>query len=629
MGTVSELKIELLRKGPPHNQLLSPLTEYIALCGEYAASTIHLPYEHRDFLDQLDALRYEDKARRKVVLTRTANDMAGILSQIPGLVSEMVKAQHAHRGLTNLRLVVSASELALLPFELATVPDDAPGAGMHLLLQTQVPLTLTREVRHLGPLDIDWTRPPRILFASASPPGVGRVPLAEHLRALRAAIDPWVRPYAPDDKAGRAREVGKLLTVLPEASIQSIREACADGGYTHVHLLAHGAAMDIAKEEQFGMALHDRNDLAKADVVDGARLASALLANRSSSPTVVTVAACDSGQVGSVIVQGASLAHNLHLAGIPVVVASQFPLSFEGSEYMTRVLYSQMLRGEDPREALYELRRQLYDQKATTHDWASIVTYADLPSDFENQLHRYHYQQALAAAKNAIKQAQWLIDKGSAQRNEEGFERAIERLDKALEDLPDLADDLAESTGMRGSLEKQKAELLYHAAQHSDEAEARQLLDRQDQAFKKALRHYRNAFFDNLSSHWTGIQYLVLSAVVDETVPYDLWTVVRVAADRAKEDKSDKIWASGTLAELYMLGMLLEKNTLSKEEATEKTMEYANRILNLVDTDSFEVFSTWRQFKRYLDWWTHLDALRPIARKVVDMMEPDDPNRYV
>ena len=622
MKKVADFTIELLRKGPPHNQLLSPLTEYLALCGEHEASTVNVPYEHRDFLDQLDTLRYQDKARRNVVLSKTAQDMANILSQIPGLVSEMIKAQHADQDLTNLRLVVSASELALLPFEMAFVPQYAPGTGMHLLLQTQAPLTLTREVRHQGAPATDWTRTPRILFAAASPPGVGRVPLAEHLRALRAAIDPWVGPYDRNDKAGRAAAVGKCLTVLPEASIKSIQDACAEGGYTHVHLLAHGAAMDITKQEQFGMALHDSNNPSKADVVDGARLASALQADRTASPTVVTVAACDSGQVGSVIIQGASLAHNLHLAGIPVVVASQFPLSFDGSVFMTRVLYSAMLWGEDPREALYTLRRQLYAQKSTTHDWASIVTYADLPSDFEDQLHQYHYQQALAAAKNAIKRARWLIDHHGEQlkANDELLETTLRSLDEALVKLPDLKDDKTESTGMRGSLEKQKAELLFSAASGRDDAQAQAYLERRDSAFDEALKYYRQAFFADMTSHWTGIQYLALTAVVKKKIPNDLWTVVRVAAD--EDARKGDVWAYGTLAELYMLAVLLEDQTdVTPKKASREAQDNARQIRDRAGADSFEVFSTKRQFMRYIDWWTDLEPVQAMAQEVVAALD--------
>ncbi|MCK7492769.1 MAG: hypothetical protein MZW92_15480 [Comamonadaceae bacterium] len=42
--------LELLRHGPSHNQLLSPLTQYLALCENHAAVTVHLPFEHNQFL---------------------------------------------------------------------------------------------------------------------------------------------------------------------------------------------------------------------------------------------------------------------------------------------------------------------------------------------------------------------------------------------------------------------------------------------------------------------------------------------------------------------------------------------------------------------------------------------------
>ncbi|MCK7492772.1 MAG: hypothetical protein MZW92_15495 [Comamonadaceae bacterium] len=40
---------------------------------------------------------------------------------------------------------------------------------------------------------------------------------------------------------------------------------------------------------------------------------------------VVSLASCNSGNVGSVAGAGASIAHALHEAGIPMVVAGQFP----------------------------------------------------------------------------------------------------------------------------------------------------------------------------------------------------------------------------------------------------------------------------------------------------------------
>jgi hypothetical protein len=56
---IQKVKLEFLRPGPPHNQLLSPLTPYIALCGEDGPVTVQMPFEHRQLLMRLRRLRYE------------------------------------------------------------------------------------------------------------------------------------------------------------------------------------------------------------------------------------------------------------------------------------------------------------------------------------------------------------------------------------------------------------------------------------------------------------------------------------------------------------------------------------------------------------------------------------------
>src|SRR6185369_3772851 len=104
------------------------------------------------------------------------------------------------------------------------------------------------------------------------------------------------------------------------------------------------------------------------------------------SPAVVTVASCDSGNVGSVVAPGASIAHQLHEAGIPLVLASQFPLSVRGSAIMTETVYTRLLRGEDPRVLVHDLRQVLHVSCPDTHDWASVVAYAALPADIDKQV---------------------------------------------------------------------------------------------------------------------------------------------------------------------------------------------------------------------------------------------------
>jgi hypothetical protein len=45
--------LELLRHGPAHNQLLSPLTQYLALCGNHPAVTVSAPFEHKQMTARL------------------------------------------------------------------------------------------------------------------------------------------------------------------------------------------------------------------------------------------------------------------------------------------------------------------------------------------------------------------------------------------------------------------------------------------------------------------------------------------------------------------------------------------------------------------------------------------------
>ncbi len=109
-------------------------------------------------------------------------------------------------------------------------------------------------------------------------------------------------------------------------------------------------------------------------------------------PSVVTLAACDAG-AGSVVGAGASIAHALHEDGIPLVVASQFPLSFAGSVIMVRELYDGFLSLSGPRLMLVNLRRQMRTQAPLGHDWA-IVTYASFPPNLNRQLRQFQIRQA-------------------------------------------------------------------------------------------------------------------------------------------------------------------------------------------------------------------------------------------
>lgn len=391
--TTATIRLELLRSGPSHNQLLSPLTPYVAVCGNRPAETVHLASEHLDTLERLDRLRYE----RGVCATdgeirAAAEPVTRLLSSIAGLREEIAVAQHAGASLVHVRLILSAQELALLPFELAQAPTELGGLP---LLGFALPacVVMTRETRREARPVNAWPAKPRILVITADPLRQG-IPRTPHLIALRAALAPWLDRPEPARTATpgggpNAREYDELVEILDEATLPRIAERCAAVAFTHVHILCHGMRSS-QREPTFGLALHDPTDPSRAQWVDGTRLASAVMSGvgtvKRQAPSVLTLAVCDAGNVETVVRPNASVAHALHAAGIPLVVASQLPLTFEGSTRLTRTLYTALLAGTSPTQVLADARADLLRSLPRTQDWAALTSYSRLPDDFERCL---------------------------------------------------------------------------------------------------------------------------------------------------------------------------------------------------------------------------------------------------
>ncbi|HEY3485673.1 MAG TPA: CHAT domain-containing protein, partial [Ilumatobacteraceae bacterium] len=325
---IRRVSVELLRHGPRHNQLLSPLTPYLAVCGDFPGGVVHAPYEQAEVQNLLDDLRYvvasaEPSDRLSVIRDRAGADIAEMLANVPGLPGVLAGETADSGELTHLRIVMSAAELGLLPFELSKIPVGAGSVGDGwLALQPDRPLCLTRNVRGVSGSMVPWPIRPRILYVSGSD-----VPFEQHLDALERVLEPWrvegLRRVDGSDRHWTSPD----LTVLREATMEEIRTLVAEGNFTHVHVLAHGAEIEQRRAVRYGIALGDR-------VITGADLAlvlSTVAGGARSLPSVVTLASCDSGAQGEVITPGGSVAHDLHASGIPLVVASQFPISEEAS----------------------------------------------------------------------------------------------------------------------------------------------------------------------------------------------------------------------------------------------------------------------------------------------------------
>jgi len=192
---IQQVKLEFLRPGPAHNQLLSPLTPYIALCGDEGPVTVQMPFEHRQLLMRLRRLRYESAKnpaldeQRQAEVRDMGEAIGKVFSQVPALLSALGDAGGETGKLVHLSLSLSGFELGLIPFELAVSMDGFPGSGSPLFLQTRTPISITREIRRGSPLPIKWNRPRRIRFGFAEPDGL-MVPAQAPLNALRLAIEP-------------------------------------------------------------------------------------------------------------------------------------------------------------------------------------------------------------------------------------------------------------------------------------------------------------------------------------------------------------------------------------------------------------------------------------------------------
>jgi hypothetical protein len=664
MARYSSVKLELIRPGPAHNQLLSPLTPYMALCGEGAPITFHMGLEHHSLLSQLERLRYVTPEGggaaavpnrvREATVAEVGEDVAGILSEIHTLLAEVSRARGEasqgadgeHNRFVHLSLVLGGSELALIPFEMAISPQSFPGEGLQFCLQLDMPVILTRETRRSRPLPTAWDQAvePKVLLVSAAPGGLD-VPLAAHVHAIRAALEPWIRwpkqevganPAAVE--AARLEFVKARLRLLPNASLEEIYDTCAQEVYTHIHVLAHGSPYEIAGERRFGIALCARGDPATPQVVSGWRLAKALQAedkdgSTRSHPVMVTLALCDSGNQGSMLVPGGSIAHELHAAGIPWVFASQFPLTKVGSVRMAEALYSGLLRGDDPRQVLYEVRRRLYMSAERDHDWASVVAYASVPADFEEQVDNVFARQSRSAIETCLERADNTADNSREETSPTVVQRYLTLWKEPLTDvqrylalwrgrLP-TGDDVrsrsrrARCYGIHGSTYK-RIGLLHLARGERDPGKA---------ALQEALDYYRRAMqewsIDENNHYWASTQALSLGAVLGEAPDADTHHLACVLArrdlDHARRD--ERAWAHGTLAELKMLELYHRREHQAPAADLEpQVVGHCKQILELMGAQSFHVVSTRRQFQRYVDYWR--GPWGPIAEAAVRALQP-------
>lgn len=621
--TIRRVSVEFLRPGPSHNQLLSPYTHYLAVCNDAGAAVVTVPYEQRVFERRLKDLRYEtgDERDRQDMLHEVGRDMGRILEAVPGFTGAVTSDLTSTTVLVHLRLTLSAAELALLPFELAEVPVGSTACAVSI--QARPPVVVTRHIRTVTFDGVTWPDRPRILFVAADRDGV---PFAEHKAALKEAIEPFRYPTKASGTTGSAKvgdhdapppggieRFGDLLTIMVSPTLVELQRECEVERYTHIHVLTHG---DLAafSSELYGIVLRGENG--EPDVVSGERFVSAIT-RPGHRPAVVTIASCDSGNVGSVVTPGASFAHAIHQAGIPLVVGSQFPLSKEGSVPLTARLYRGLLWGEHPLLVLQQARAELHARFNTYwHDWASVVVYESLPPTLDQQVELLRYSQARRALNAALEN----VDLAVASKSDASYE-SILRLRKgvaaAVDRLPRDGEFAVECMGLRASSHKRLAQAAFTLSGHTRSERGDPIEDQLDlldqarieyaQAVRGLLVNDARAVQRKATLHWVLVQLVSLSEVLGHAPQRGEWEAARLASEHYFDhpDHEERAWAHASLSELWLLrlaeGDLSEKQV---DDLSERARSHAEKLNEAYPgLDAFPVKSTRRQFERYATWW--------------------------
>lgn len=609
------IKMDFVRGGDDTSVLTSGTLYHVVI-----ASSRHrqffMPLDQEHFLDALAALRYH----QAFTATEQQEALNTLATQVTAILDPPVSETETD-GL-QLDLVTNARELWALPFEAARAADGQP-----LFARRTPAIVLTRRAAQpFAERQSRWPSRPRVLFAWASPgwASASRVPAAGHKHALLEALQPWVDPIAGLPMlAGREDSV---LTTIEDATLSAIEQACckaeAEGcPYSHVHLLAHGVVIETPGQPhrtRYGIALNadDGKPTAPEAIVTVLRPPRAAGTPSQDLPVVVTLAICDAGNAANTIIQSGGLAQELHCAGVPIVLASQLPLTFDGSEIVTRKFYQGWLGGKDVRDVLHDTRVALYESKNAEHDWVSLVAYVHLQEGYADYVFSVRLASELAALETASKYANTLLEKNitdpvQVDQVSDRLRQRVMRLEASLAELDAGAlrtrnDIVQENAGLLGSALKRSAELLAWRAKAAP-LDRDRWLDESRAAMAKARDAYKAGFLRNTSHHWTGVQYLALDAALTGRISRVAdWYANYVAATAQRDDSTcgaeTRAWALGSIAELQLLATLDPQLSRVAGEA-ELSLE---QLLASIEAspDQFPINSTFRQLTRYVDWWT-------------------------
>ena len=186
---------------------------------------------------------------------------------------------------------------------------------------------------------------------------------------------------------------------------------------------------------------------------------------------------------------------------------------------------------------------------------------------------------------------------------------------------------------------KEKAERIgMSAASEKRIAIAYTLAGKQEastKAYEKSRDFYRAALEREPFNHWVITQYLSIIATPTLAHASDglkvlakqygpWWTAAQQIAEwqLGNANDSDRIWALGTLAELVLLGAAYGGTNFNGRRAEEQIVRYCEQMHKLRGQDPFPIFSTQRQFRRYIQYWNR-NEWAGLARAALKALEGD------
>jgi CHAT domain len=270
-----------------------------------------------------------------------------------GPVGELfaVNREHARLEKCGLRVKVATSDasLALIPWELFRKPH-----GRYLSLSDETPL-----VRHL-PVDrpqarLQFAPPLRLLGVLSNGNGA---PL--DLERERAMI---VAELAPLERKGLAE-----VEWLENPTRRKLREVLKRRDWHILHFAGHGSFDSGSSQGLLSMASEGGGHARlRADTLRD-------MLHEHPSLQMVFLNACD-GAVGSAQELFSSTAAIVTDAGVPVVLAMQFPIRDDVAAEFARCVYHQLAAGDAVEEAVTAARQEISVSHDDTLEWATPVLF--------------------------------------------------------------------------------------------------------------------------------------------------------------------------------------------------------------------------------------------------------------